>query len=355
MRGEKTETSFHASSAKQRMHLALASCSTVHCENTAAPGRNRRRTGLFIGLVLFALVFALMACQKSETPALPAEKQREFANVLYNQQLFRQAVEAYREYLTRYALDDREKANVSYQIANIYFDRLHDYENALAYYLRIRYLYPSQQLENEVNKKIVACLERLQRSIEAQEEIAQASALDESQKPTTRPGEVIAKIGQRRITSGDLQYELNRLPVYLQQQFQNRQSKLEFLKQYIAQELLYDSAKRQGLDKDPEVVEGVLQAQKALMAQKLLEKEIAGEKLEEKYSNADVELYFKANKEKYAEKDKNGKVTRIPQFSEVAEQVARDFMQAKQQEAYQRLIDRLMKAEQVEIYENKFK
>jgi peptidyl-prolyl cis-trans isomerase C len=239
-------------------------------------------------------------------------------------------------------------------VANIYFDRLHDYENALAYYLRVKYLYPNSNLQQESNKKVVECLERLKRSTDAQQVIEQTSALDESQKPQGHPGEVIAKIGEREFTSGDLQYELNRLPVYMREQISTKQQKIDFLKSVIAQQLLYDSAKRKGLDKDKDVRAGLLEAEKSLMAQKLLEEEISKEINLDKYSNADVELYYKANKDKYAEKDDKGKVKRIKPFEEVQQQVAQDFVQEKQQEAYNRLIERLMQAEQVKIYAEKF-
>lgn len=90
------------------------------------------------------------------------------------------------------------------------------------------------------------------------------------------------------------------------------------------------------------------------MTQKLLQQEIQKEVNPEKFTNADIELYYKANKEKYAEKDDKGQIKRIPPFAEVKEKVAQDFLQEKQQEAYRRLVERLMKAEQVEIYEQKF-
>jgi hypothetical protein len=309
-----------------------------------------------IGPIIFVIAnLLLLGCSKTNQPAVSAEKKREFANVLYNQQLPLQAVKEYEEYLRNYDLDPHEEANISYQIANIYFDRINDYENALAYYLRIKYLYPESNLQQEVGRKIVACLERLQRSTEAQQAIEQTSALDESQKPESRPGDVVARIGDRKITTGDMQYELNKLPPYMQSQLQTSESKIEFLKQYIAQELLYDSAKRKGLDKDKEVLEGAFEAKKSLMAQKLLEDEIQKEVNLDKYTNADVELYYKANKEKYAEKDEKGNVKRIPEFQEVAKQVAQDFTREKQQEAYNRLVERLMKAEKVNIYEDKFK
>jgi tetratricopeptide (TPR) repeat protein len=192
--------------------------------------------GKIIKLIIY--VFAnllLLSCGNTNQPAVAAKKKREFANVLYNQQLPLQAVKEYEEYLRNYDLDPRERANISYQIANIYFDRINDYENALAYYLRIKYLYPESNLQQEVGRKIVACLERLQRSTEAQQAIEQTSALDESQKPQSYPGETVASIGDRKITTGDIQYELNKLPPYMQSQLETRESKIEFLKQYIAQ------------------------------------------------------------------------------------------------------------------------
>ncbi len=322
--------------------------------------RQKKKQGLFPGLAIFVLtgilVLGLLAgCSKSDRPRLPKEKKRELANVLYNQQLFAQAIREYEDYLNHYELPEEEQANIAYTIGNIYFERLHDYENALAYYLRVKYLYPESKLQNQVSKRMVECLERMKRSVEAQQVMEQTAALDESQKPQSHPGEVIARIGKRKITTGDLQYELNQLPVYLREQIKTREQKIEFLKNYIVQELLYDSARRKGLDKDPDVRAALVRAEKSIMSQKLLQDEINKEARLDQYSDADVELYYKANKEKYAERDENGKIKRIPSFREVKERVAQDFIQEKQQQAYQRLIERLMKAEQVEIYEDKFK
>jgi peptidyl-prolyl cis-trans isomerase C len=300
-------------------------------------------------------VLLLTACQSSSKPALPAEKKREVANALYNQELYQQAIEEYRDYLRSYSLDEKEQANISYQIANIYFDRLKDYENALAYFIRAKHLDPQANFQAQIGKKMVECLERLNRSTDARQVIAQTSALDESQKPQSRPGEVIAKIGEQEITTGDLAYQINQLPEYLQAQFQDPERKKEFLKQYIGQELLYESAKRKGLDQDKEVIEGLYQAKKTLMSEKLLNEEIEEEAGLDKYNNTDVETYYNANKERYAEKDDKGNVKRIKPFPEVAQQAAQDFAQEKRQQAYQRIIERLMKAEQVVVYENKIK
>ena len=125
---------------------------------------------------------------------------------------------------------------------------------------------------------------------------------------------------------------------------------MQFLQQHIAEELLYDSAKRKGLEKDKDVLEGTFRAKKRLMAQKILEEELQG-KIDIK--EADVELYYKANKDKYAEKDEDGKIIRQKSFQESAQQVAQDLFLERQEEAYRELISRLTKAENVTIYEKK--
>jgi len=48
-------------------------------------------------------------------------------------------------------------------LSDIYFERLKNYEKALAYYIRVKYVHPKDELKRSVDKKIVACLERLER------------------------------------------------------------------------------------------------------------------------------------------------------------------------------------------------
>jgi len=301
-------------------------------------------------LVIASLVVFLTGCGKKSGPSANPELVREFANVLYNQQLFKQAVQEYERYLAQYALDEREQANISYIIGDIYFDRLKDYENALAYYLRVKHLYPNSPLVNEANKKIVACLERMQRSIDAQRALEESSALDKSQVRPSRPGEILARIGARTITQGDLDFEISQLPPYMQAEFNTPEKRVEFLKNLVATELLYDTAKRQGLENDKEVIEGAFQAKKSLMVNKLLQQEIA-QKID--MDEAALKLYFQAYKDRYAVKDKDGKVIEEKLFSDVREQVARDYYREKFQEKYEELLSRVMAAEQAEIYPSK--
>jgi TolA-binding protein len=308
-------------------------------------------TGKFFQyLFLFIFLILLIACSDQQKPMIDADKKVSLANTYYNNELYKAAVKEYTQYVENYPLEQNKQANIYYQIANIYFERLNDYEKALENYLRIKFLYPESNLQSDVGKRIVNCLERLERSQDAQRVLDRETALKPEDVKEHKPGAVVAKIGDKEITQGDLDFEIEQLPPYLQSQMNSREGKIDFLRQYIAEELLYDSAKRKELDKDKEIIESTFRAKKSLMAQKILQEEIM--KLVS-IEQSDVELYYKANKSKYAEKDKDGNVVREKSFQESAQQVAQDLFQERQQEAYQKLLERLMKAENVTIYEKR--
>jgi len=301
-------------------------------------------------LVPVLFISIMSSCANEQKPLLDADKKIQLANTYFNNELFRAAIKEYEEYLNNYPVEENKRANIVYQIANIYFERLKDYEKALENYLRIKYLYPESNLQSDIGKRIVNCLERLERSQDAQRVLDRETALKPEEIEEHKPGAVIATIGKKEFTQGDLDFEIGQLPPYMQSQISSKSSKIEFLRQYLAEELLYDSAKRKNLDKDKEIIEGTFRAKKGLMAQKILREEI--QKMVS-IGQSDVELYFKANKEKYAEKDQDGKIIRQKAFQECTEQVAQDLFQERQQEAYQQLLERLMKAENVTIYDKR--
>jgi len=294
----------------------------------------------------------LAGCSKKSGPVVAEDKKVALANTYYNTELYEAAVNEYLDYVNTYPLDQSRQANIYYIIANIYFERVKDYSKALEYFYRVKYLYPESNLQGEVGKRIVNCLERLQRSQDAQRTLEKEAALEPEKVEEHRPGEIVAAIGSKNITAGDLEFEIGQLPPYLQSQFNTRDKKLEFLQQYIVGELLYDSARRKGLEKDKDIIEGTFQAQKRLMAQKILNEEIQSKI---NISQADVELYYKANKENYAEKDDKGQVVKQKSFQEAAQQVAQDLLLEKQQEAYRQLVARLMQSENVNIFEKRIK
>lgn len=302
-------------------------------------------------LSLLVLSCLAMSCQQpASIPKVDGQVIRDLASALYNNQLYTQSIEQYNFYLDNYDLNDTEAGNILYTIGNIYFERIHDYENALAYYLRLKHLYPESTLLDDVNKKRVICLERLERSTDAQQVLEETVLLDSDQATPKRPGATIAKIGKRVITTGDLEHEISQLPPYVKAQLNDKSKKVDFLRQYIATELFYSTAKREGLDKDPSVVEGTFRAKKNLMVQRLLEKEISeGVDVQE----SDIELYYKAHREDYAEKDEDGKPDKYKALADVRLQVMQDVIKMKQKEAYDLKVQNMMRAEAVVIYDDK--
>ena len=66
--------------------------------------------------------------------------------------MYEAAIQEYLDYVNNYDVDDNRKANSIYTVAEIYFERLNNYQKALEYYFRVKYLYPESNLQNEVGK-----------------------------------------------------------------------------------------------------------------------------------------------------------------------------------------------------------
>jgi tetratricopeptide (TPR) repeat protein len=301
---------------------------------------------------LLAVILGLFSCGNKSGEKISSEDLLKLANAYYTNGLYEAAVNSYLQYLSEYSPDKSRAANTYYTVADIYFERVKDYDKALEYYFKIKYLYPESKLQGEVSKKIVASLERLNRTNDAVRIYEKEAALEPDSVHSHRSGEVLAESGTHKVTQGDLDYEISNMPPYMREQFKSPEKKKELVQQMIIQDLLYDSAKRKGLDKDKEVIEGVFKAKKGLMVQKLIADEI---KDQVKIDKDDVQLYYLAHKDKYTEKDKEGKVKRQKSFEEVARQVSEDLLNERQMQAYQKMIDKLARAQNVKIYNNRIK
>ena len=84
-------------------------------------------TSNFIKLLLIVIILtSFLGCSQKIEPPISKEKTRDFANVLYNRQLFHQSVQQYEYYLNNYKIDKSEQANINYTIGDIYFERIKD-------------------------------------------------------------------------------------------------------------------------------------------------------------------------------------------------------------------------------------
>ena len=299
-----------------------------------------------LGLVLF--IFA-SCTQSGGKLALGVEKQKEYANELKDKGLYAQAVAEFKKLQERGELSKKENANISYLIGKIYMENLNDYQNALAEFIKVKLLLPESDLSQQINMGMVECFERLGKNLDAQREMEKYSTLN--QKPQRAKGTVVAKIRDRQIPTEDLDSEIRKLPAYVQDMYKEDAKKVEFLRQYIATELMYDSAKRKNFENDKDIIDRAFQAKKGLMVQKLLEEEIRSKV---NITESDLKNYYEAHKKDFIEKDKDKK-EKQKTYAEAREDAARACMQEKQMEIYQQLINQLLKAEKVTIYDEVFK
>ena len=132
-----------------------------------------------------------------------------------------------------------------------------DYEKALTWLYRAEIADPGMSLKDDLSSKIVNCLERLERFSAAQYALDARAGVDRSSKAKEDESEtstqVVARIGDEEISMGQLDEKLDRLPPWLKEEFDLPAKKEEFLRQYVAEELLVRKALKLEMDKDPEV------------------------------------------------------------------------------------------------------
>jgi tetratricopeptide (TPR) repeat protein len=298
---------------------------------------------LIITLVLVVVLLLISVLIYLQSRSIGKSKvdfsqQQDLAAELEDSKLYHQAVAEYQRLLDLGGLTKKKQANINYIMGNIYLNHLNDYENAAARFIKAKLLDPESELEDKVNKSLVICFERMGRSLEAQRQLERSTDLDQSQG-SKKGGVVVAKIRDREITMTELENEIEELPPSVQSQFKDKEGKLKFLQSYIGSELLYHTALRQGLDKDKDIKEDMLQFQKQMMINKLLAQEIPQDI---KISETEIKLYYDAHGEEFKDKKLN----------EVKSQIESELKKMKQEEAYNKLINRMLEAEQVKIFDD---
>lgn len=293
-----------------------------------------------VGLLLLISVLIYLHLRSMGESGADLSQQQHLAAELEESKLYLQAVEEYERLLDADGFSRKKQANINYIIGNVYLNNLKDYENAAARFIRAKVLDPESDLRDRINKNLVICFERMGRSLEAQKQLERSTDLDRT-KAGQEGGVVVARIRDREITMGELEDEMEKLPPSVQSQFKDREGRLKFLQNYIGSELLYHTALRRGLDKDKDVREGVLRFEKQMMINRLLSEEIPQDV---ELSENDIKLYYDAHKDEFEEK----------RLDQVRSQIETELRKMKQEEAYNKLISRMLEAEQVKIFDDRF-
>jgi peptidyl-prolyl cis-trans isomerase C len=105
-------------------------------------------------------------------------------------------------------------------------------------------------------------------------------------KPAEPPANAIAQIDDDVITLDDLTRNINRQPLAARPQYEDPARRKQLLDSLVRFELLANEAKRQGLDKDPEVIRATRQQMISL----LLQREVNSKSTP--VSDADIQAYY---------------------------------------------------------------
>ena len=117
---------------------------------------------------------------------------------------------------------------------------------------------------------------------------------DLSAKRSANKGNVLAQINDTVITVSDFEERLNNQSPYVRARYASVEQKKEYLDNLVKFEVLAAEARKQGLDRDPEVV----RTMKQVMIQKLLKARFDKLKQED-ISDADVQRYFDGHPEEF--------------------------------------------------------
>lgn len=102
---------------------------------------------------------------------------------------------------------------------------------------------------------------------------------------------VVAEIGPRKLTLGQLEARLAREPSVVRAQHATIPKRKEYLANWVQLEVMADEAVRQGMDKDPAVVE----AMRMQMVRRYLKEAVFDAVGPESVTDADVKAYYEAN------------------------------------------------------------
>lgn len=228
---------------------------------------------------------------------LTAPAMREYATLLEQKGLTNAAIEAYEDYLESAPLEPDVRANVCYSVGKLAADA-ERYETALEYLYQAEMLNPQSPMKDEINSKIVLCLEKLGRTSQLRRELRNRTKPERTAADLEEGEVVLAEFGGEIITDRDLDREIEALPPSAREAFTAPEKRIELLRTIVAERLLLDKALRLELDKDPEVQDELANVRDELIVRRLVNQEV-NSKIS--ITPADVERYYEAEIGRFTE------------------------------------------------------
>ena len=128
---------------------------------------------------------------------------------------------------------------------------------------------------------------------------ASSSAAKSAQGATSK-NSVLAVIGDTSITLGEFEHQINKQSPYVRVRYKTVEQRKEFLNNMIRFEVLAQEAKKNGLDKNPDVV----RAMKQVMVQKLMKKKFQKTFAPEDITDKQIEDHYNNHLDDYHQPEK---------------------------------------------------
>ncbi len=294
-----------------------------------------KNTFCTFGLAAVA-VLILNACQpaQSNNGAWTSAEYRKAASALLGRELHQEAADLYQRYLHASVIPANDIPKVLYQLGIIYLEHLRMPEKALGYFTVLQALHPDQTFNNQLGKKIVACLELSGRRTDAKQALTHLTEISPVNRDTAGGGRVVAQVDGQDITLNEIEQTMGAIP-------ENPLEQNQVISQYVSQILIAEAARRKGLADKPEVRKRMHFVQNQVLAQENLREEL---KLAPPSEN-DLKYYFEANKTHFWKGADS-----LKPLGDLQKKVLQRWSMEKQNEKYQAYVKELLASDRVKIY-----
>jgi nitrous oxide reductase accessory protein NosL len=161
-------------------------------------------------------------------------------------------------------------------------------------------------------------------------------------KKEEKKGTYLIKINNVSITKEDLDKEIEALPPFARKMFEGEEGVSKIIDELIKKELLYQEAKKKGIDKDPAYQKKIVDSQKLILISLLLEKEIEDKA---KVSDSEVKAFYDKNKADFTVQGKT------VEFDEIKDMLVQRLTAQKQKEVFDSYVEGLKKSYTIDINE----
>ncbi|MCX5718109.1 MAG: SurA N-terminal domain-containing protein [Nitrospirae bacterium] len=159
-------------------------------------------------------------------------------------------------------------------------------------------------------------------------------------KKEEQKGQYLVKINGITITKEDLKKKVEVLPPFAQKMFEGEEGVSRLVDQLIKEELLYQEAKKKGLDRDAGYLKKVADSQRLILISALLEKEIEDKA---KLSDKDIRDYYEKNKADFMVQGKT------IEFEKIRDMLAQRLTAQKQKEVFDGYVENLKKSYKIDV------